>query len=113
MNMSTGRVARLRAIDPRWVLATAALLGGCGQSPPSLSEADTAVKQLPELQMLVGSRINNPNVHLVTDLKCGKSGDETFLCQILLPKDPMNGLQQTVPVKFVKLDGKWRAVSSD
>jgi hypothetical protein len=88
------------------------LLGGCGQSPPSLTEADMAVKQLPELQMLVGSQIN-PNVHLVTDLKCGKSGDATFLCQVLLPKNPMNGLQHTVPVKFVKLDGKWRAVSSD
>lgn len=111
--MNAVRVARLRAIDPRWVCAAAALLCGCGQSPPSLSEADTAVKQLPELQMLVGSQINNPNVHLVADLKCGQSGDETFLCQVLLPKDPKNDLQQTVPVKFVKLGGKWRAVSSD
>lgn len=97
-----------------WVLGAAALLlAGCGQSPPSLAEADTAVKQLPELQVLVGSQINNPSVHLVTDLKCGKSGDETFLCQVLLPRSSINGLQQTVPVRFVKLDGKWRAVSSD
>jgi hypothetical protein len=113
VNISKARVPRLRAIDSRWVFATAVLLGGCGQTPPSLSEADAAVKQLPELQVLMGSRINNPNVHLVTDLKCGKSGDESFLCLVLLPKDPMNGLQQTVPVRFVKLDGKWRAVSSD
>ena len=99
---------------PRWALSIAAvLLAGCGQSPPSLTEADAAVKQLPELQVLVGSQINNPSVHLVTDLKCGKSGDETFLCQVLLPRNPINGLQQTVPVKFVKLDGQWRAVSND
>jgi hypothetical protein len=111
--MSTVRVPLLRAVDPRWVFTIAAYLCGCGQSPPSRSEADTAVKQLPELQTLVGSGINNPNVHLVMDLKCGKSGDATFLCQVLLPQDPMNGLQQTVPVRFVKLDGKWRAVSSD
>jgi hypothetical protein len=32
---------------------------------------------------------------------------------VLLPKNPINGLQQTVPVNFVKLDGKWRAVSND
>ena len=103
-----------REARPPCVLSVAALLlAGCGQSPPSLAEADTAVKQLPELQVLVGSQINNPSVHLVTDLKCGKSGDETFLCQVLLPKNPINGLQQTVPVKFVKLDGKWRAVSND
>ena len=112
--MPTGSAPGFRAAKPRWAWGGAVLLlQGCGQSPPTLAEADTAVKQLPELQMLVGSRINNPNVHLVTDLKCGKSGDEIFLCQVLLPKDPANGLQQTVPVKFVKLDGQWRAVSSD
>jgi hypothetical protein len=91
----------------------AVLLAGCGQSPPSRSEADAAVKQLPELQVLVGAQINDPGVHLVTDLKCGRSSDATFLCQVLLPKNPSNGLQQTIPVKFVKLDGKWRAVSND
>src|ERR1700722_1991568 len=113
-NMASVDVPPPTEARPPWVLGVAALLlAGCGQSPPSLAEADTAVKQLPELQVLVGSQINNPSVHLVTDLKCGKSGDETFLCQVLLPKNPINGLQQTVPVKFVKLDGKWRAVSND
>jgi hypothetical protein len=103
-----------RASHPSWAWSVAAvLLAGCGQTPPTRSEADSAVKQLPELQLLVGSQINSPGVHLVTDLKCGKSGDETFLCQVLLPKNPINGLQQTVPVKFVKLDGKWRALSND
>jgi hypothetical protein len=112
--MSSVDVPPPRQACPPWGPALAALLlASCGQSPPSLAEADTAVKQLPELQVLVGSQINNPSVHLVTDLKCGKSGDETFLCQVLLPKNPINGLQQTVPVKFVKLDGKWRAVSND
>ena len=93
--------------------AAALTLSGCGQLPPSIAEADTAVKQLPELQILVGSRLNNPNVHLVTDLKCSKAGDATFLCQVLLPKNAMNGLQQTVPLKLVKLDGKWRAISTE
>ena len=103
-----------RASHTSWALSVAAvLLTGCGQTPPTRSEADSAVKQLPELQLLIGSQINSPGVHLVTDLKCGKSGDETFLCQVLLPKNPINGLQQTVPVRFVKLDGKWRAVSND
>ena len=100
-------------VVPGWVSAVAVILTGCGEGPPSIAEADTAVKQLPELQTLVGSRLNNPDVHLVTDLKCSKSGDATFLCQVLLPKNAINGLQQTVPVKLVKLDGKWRAVSSD
>ena len=93
--------------------AAAILLSGCGQGPPSLAEADTALKQLPELQVLVGSQINNPNVHLVTDLKCSKSGDATFLCHVLLPKNRINGLQQTVPIRLVKLDGEWRALSSE
>jgi hypothetical protein len=100
-------------VVPAWVSAAVVMLSGCGQIPPSIAEADTAVKQLPELQILVGSRLNNPNVHLVTDLKCSKTGDATFLCQVLLPKSAMNGLQQTVPVRLVKLDGKWRAISSE
>jgi hypothetical protein len=100
-------------VVPAWMPAAALILSGCGQVPPSIAEADTAVKQLPELQILVGSRLNNPNVHLVTDLKCSKAGDATFLCQVLLPKNERNGLQQTVPVKLVKLDGKWRAISSE
>jgi hypothetical protein len=96
-----------------WMPAAAVILGGCGQVPPSIAEADTAVKQLPELQILVGSRLNDPKVHLVTDLKCGKAADATFLCVVLLPKSAVSGLQQTVPVELVKLDGKWRAISSE
>lgn len=72
-----------------------------------------ALKQLPELQILVGSHINDPSVHLVTDMKCSQSADATFLCQVLLPKNPISDLQQTIPIKMVMLDGRWRAVSSD
>lgn len=96
-----------------WLIVAIGLLGGCGQRPPSRAEADTAVKQLPELQLLVGTQLNDPDVHLVSDLRCSKSGDQMFLCQILLPKNPKNGLQQTVPVQFTKLDGQWRASSAN
>jgi hypothetical protein len=35
------------------------------------------------------------------------------LYQVLPPKNPINGLQQRVRAEFVKLNGKWLAVSSD
>jgi hypothetical protein len=108
--MNTGGIV---GVVPGWMPAAAVILCGCGQVPPSIAEADTAMKQLPELQILVGSRLNDPNVHLVTDLKCSRTVDAIFLCQVLLPRSVVSGLQQTVPVKLVKLDGEWRAISSE
>lgn len=61
------------------------------------------------MQFLMGAAASDPKVHLVSDLKCDKTGDDQFKCQVLLPKNPINGLQQTVPVEFVKLGGKWHA----
>jgi hypothetical protein len=91
-------------------LVCTALLAACGNSPPSTDQANAALKELPQMQLLLGNQINNASLHLVSDMKCDPSGDHKFKCQVLLPKNPFNGSQETLPVEFVKLDGKWRAI---
>jgi hypothetical protein len=92
------------------ILTSAVLFSACGGGPPSIAEANRALKEAPDMQLVLGDQSKNTALNLISDLKCEKSGDQQFKCQILLPKNPLTGTQETIPVGFVKLDGKWREI---
>lgn len=106
----------------RWLMAIAIvplLLAACGTRGPSVAQANSAIKAMPEFQFLLGNRQNNPkmrkkfaNLQLVSDLKCSKAGDQNYKCQVLMKKNPLTGIQQTATIDFAKLGGKWRVVQN-
>lgn len=92
-------------------ILAASLLTACS-SPPSVSQADAAIKQVPQVNFLLammGPKAQDPDTHLVSDMKCHKSGDQQYDCEVLMVKTKW-GDQPTVAVRFIKLSGEWRAV---
>jgi hypothetical protein len=45
-------------------LAWSALLGACGSGPPSTDQVNAALKELPKMQLQLGSQCNNPHFTL-------------------------------------------------
>jgi hypothetical protein len=73
---------------------------------PSRAEIEAAMKLMP-----AGSIPNEVN-GFVQDAKCNKAAGESFLCRVLLIKDPSLGIQSPVlPLTFTKLGGAWRVVA--
>lgn len=102
----------------RWgsAIAIIALLAACGSRGPSVDEANEAIKDLPQFRLLLGAAADSQKfrqLQLVSDLKCTKIGDGHYECEVLLRKNPVDGVQQTARVDFVKLGGKWRATEAN
>lgn len=86
------------------VLAFSLVLTACGNAGPSKSGAAKAISEylLPDVLVIT-----------VQDLKCNKTGNDTFDCQVLYTVDRPDSVGTNHPAvmefEFIKLGGKWLA----
>lgn len=74
---------------------------------PSRAEIEAAMKLMPARS--IPSEANG----FVQDAKCNKAAGESYLCRVLLIKDPSLGIPAPVlPLTFSKLGGAWRVVAT-
>jgi hypothetical protein len=102
--MPVSRKVVLRAVVVAFVVPV--LVAGCGGSGPSKDDVkqamidDVAAMSSPQAAEAYAAAMK------VADLKCQKTGDDTYNCEVLVEQQ---GQQIPMNYVFTKLAGKWHA----